>query len=172
MKPQDILVALKLVSCGDDPWSYTTLALALTMSPSEVHAAVKRLAQSHLLDLTQKPPRLLRAPFFEFLSHGLRYVFPSERGELSRGVPTAWSTAPLDAHFVATNEPPPVWPHPEGSVRGMSLQPLYKSAPDAALRDPQLHRLLALVDALREGGARERTLARRLLAEQLGVSAT
>ncbi len=75
LKSQDILVALKLVTLGDDPWAYNTLAVALGMSPSEVHAAVKRLAQSHLLDLTQKPPRLLRTPLLEFLSFGLRYVF-------------------------------------------------------------------------------------------------
>lgn len=171
LKSQDILVALKLVTLGDDPWAYNTLAVALGMSPSEVHAAVKRLAQSHLLDLSQKPPRLLRTPLLEFLSYGLRYVFPAERGELTRGVPTAWASAPLNQYFVASNDPPPVWPHPQGSVRGMVLLPLYKAAPAAALQDPELHILLALVDALREGRIRERELARRLLAEKLGESA-
>jgi hypothetical protein len=53
-----------------------------------------------------------------------------------------------------------VWPFPEGEHRGVTLEPLYKSAP-AALRDPFLYELLALIDALREGRVRERKLAER-----------
>ena len=170
LKPQDILVALKLVAVGNAPWSYTTLAVSLGMSPSEVHSAVKRLAQSRLVETGKDQPRLLRAPLSEFLCHGLKYVFPAEHGELTRGIPTAWATAPLDKLFVAGAEPPPVWPHPQGSARGMTFQPLYKAAPSAAMRDPALHELLALVDALRDGRVREREAARRLLAERLGVS--
>jgi hypothetical protein len=52
-----------------------------------------------------------------------------------------------------------VWPHPDGDTRGLSLKPLYRSAPDAALRDRRLYMWLALTDALRTGDARVRTLA-------------
>ena len=53
----------------------------------------------------------------------------------------------------------PVWAHPAGSAKGPTLSPLYRTAPQAALADPALHRLLALLDALRTGRARERALA-------------
>ena len=43
------------------------------------------------------------------------------------------------------------------------LQPIYKDAPTAALNDPVLHRRLALLDGLRAGGARARTLSAKLL---------
>jgi hypothetical protein len=47
------------------------------------------------------------------------------------------------------------------------LVPLYRSAPDAALRDPALYEWLALVDALRSGKARERRMAGEELARRL-----
>ena len=56
-----------------------------------------------------------------------------------------------------------MWPFPDGHHRGVSLDPLYKTAPAAALRDPFLYELLALIDALREGRARERKLAEKEL---------
>jgi hypothetical protein len=54
---------------------------------------------------------------------------------------------------------PPVWPYPEGPVRGIAFAPLHKNVPQAALADARLYELLALSDALREGRARERKLA-------------
>jgi hypothetical protein len=44
---------------------------------------------------------------------------------------------------------------------------LYKQAPKAALRDPVLYELLALADALRDGRARERKLAEKLIVGRL-----
>jgi len=48
----------------------------------------------------------------------------------------------------------PVWPWPDGDTRGIALEPLDKTAPIAALRDPVLYEFLALVDAIRDGRAR------------------
>ncbi|MEP7295621.1 MAG: hypothetical protein ABI702_05485 [Burkholderiales bacterium] len=51
MKPQDFLVALKLVALGDQHWTYARLAHELGMSASECHAAVQRgLASGLLMD--------------------------------------------------------------------------------------------------------------------------
>jgi len=47
------------------------------------------------------------------------------------------------------------------------VQPLYSSVPGAAARDAELYALLAWVDALRIGRARERNLAAKELAERL-----
>ena len=64
-------------------------------------------------------------------------------------------------------DPPPVWPHAEGSARGIALIPLYPSAPAAALRNAVLYENLALFDALRMGNARERGLAAQLFEERI-----
>ena len=49
LKPQDFLVALKLVAWGDRRWTYARLAQELGLSASEAHAAVKRGLLSGLL---------------------------------------------------------------------------------------------------------------------------
>jgi hypothetical protein len=137
------------------------------MSPSEVHAAVKRAQASRLLhgpELGERPN--LRA-IEEFLIHGLKYVFPAERGEPARGVPTSYAAEPLRQVIALGDEPPPVWPYPAGSQRGISFEPLYKQAPKAALRDPVLYEFLALADALRDGRARERKLAEEMMVSRL-----
>ena len=103
----------------------------------------------------------------EFLSHGLRYAFPPVRGSMVRGVPTGASAAPLKSRLLQDTEPPTVWPYAEGKVRGISLAPLYKGAPKAALRDPKFYNLLALCDAIRSGRTRERNLAVELLEKEI-----
>ena len=57
------------------------------------------------------------------------------------------------------NDMPPVWSDPEGTVRGFAIEPLHPSVPAAAKADAALYQLLALVDTLRIGHARERKLA-------------
>jgi hypothetical protein len=99
----------------------------------------------------------MKLSFLEFLQFGLRYVFPQQPGPAVRGVPTSHSAAPLKDQIQSTEEY--VWPYGKGKVRGHSILPLYPSVPEAALNDPKLHELLALVDALRVGRARERALA-------------
>jgi DNA-binding Lrp family transcriptional regulator len=159
LKPQDVYVALKIVAAQADRAPYSQLAAELVMSPSEVHASVQRAQSSHLLH----GPRLKNRPNFsaleEFLIHGLKYVFPPERGELTRGVPTSYAAEPLRSMIVQGNEPSPVWPYGEGKQRGIGFEPLYKTAPIAALRDPSFYEYLALADALRDGRVRERRIA-------------
>jgi hypothetical protein len=46
-----------------------------------------------------------------------------------------------------------------GKTRGYSFAPLYKTVPQAALRDPFLYQMLALLDAIRDGRSSERHLA-------------
>ena len=137
------------------------------MSSSEVHAAVKRAQASRLLHGAELGERPNYAAIEEFLIHGLKYAFPAERGELTRGVPTSYAAEPLRQVISLGDEPPPVWPYPTGTQRGISFQPLYKQAPEAALRDPVLYELLALADALRDGRARERKLAEEMMVSRL-----
>jgi hypothetical protein len=44
---------------------------------------------------------------------------------------------------------------------------LHKAAPKAARKDPALHELLALIDAVRDGRVRERQLAEKELIARL-----
>lgn len=60
-----------------------------------------------------------------------------------------------------------VWPDEEGGHMGTSLEPLHPAAPTAARANAQLYEMLALVDSLRVGKARERTMAARLLHDRL-----
>ena len=107
----------------------------------------------------------------EFLIHGVRYAYPADRGQLTRGMPTGYAAPPLNTLIVQPNEPPPVWPYAEGTVRGYSFSPLFPSVPLAASRDPALYELLALVDAVRDGRARERNLATKELVSRLALAA-
>ena len=99
--------------------------------------------------------------------HGVKYAFPAVRGEPTRGMPTGVGAEPLASLFPPSREPVPVWPAPEGNVRGYALEPLYGCVPGAAKRDPDLYALLALVDAIRCGRARERVLAETELLKRL-----
>lgn len=159
LKPQDVYVVLKIAAAGSRRAPYSHLAVALAMSPSEVHASVKRAQVSGLLHGPALDDRPNITALEEFSVHGLKYVFPAERGEWTRGVATSYAAPPLRALITLTDEPIPVWPYPEGRQRGVSLAPLYRTAPEAALRDQPFYELLALVDALRDGRIRERKIA-------------
>lgn len=157
LKPQDVMVLLKLAGSAQSP-SYHALADELGMSSSEVHQALKRCVTARLATRQDGRVRPLRPALLEFLTHGVRYAFAPERGGPTRGLPTLSAAPPLDRHIEAP-DPPPVWPDPEGPVRGFAFSPLYRSAPQAARKDAALYELLALVDAVRGGDARERKLA-------------
>ena len=167
LKPQDLLVVLKLWVSKGQRWTYPTLAQALKMSASEVHGAVKRAHSAGLLIEPKAESRPNPQALLEFLVHGVRYAFAPDRGERARGIPTGYAAPPLAEAFPDSDEPIPVWPHPQGKVRGESFSPLYRSAPDAALEDQELYELLALVDAMRGGRARDRNLAKKALTERI-----
>jgi hypothetical protein len=162
IKPQDVLVLLRLAARPETDWSYPKLAADLAMSASEVHASVRRAAHAGLF--VEAKRAVNRHALLEFLVHAVKYVFPAERGGVTRGLPTSYAAAPLRAHFRSSGELPPVWPDPDGTVRGEQLEPLYRSVPKAARADAQLYEWLALVDA---GRARERELAVKELRSRL-----
>jgi hypothetical protein len=159
LKPQDILAVLKLLTLQKQSWNYACLGVQLGMSPSQLHASVKRVLKSQLAVKMNDAvvPQLRNLE--EFIVHGMRYVFVPERGELTRGMPTAWAAQPLVEHFQIAGEVPPVWPDKDGDVRGEAFSPIYKLAPRAAQMDDKLYELLVIIDAIRGGRARERKLA-------------
>ena len=169
MQGQDIALLLRLAIQDGPRLRSKDLAESLSISPSEVSKALKRCADAGLLHVTGPEKRVNRSGLMEFLSHGLKYVFPPDRGPMVRGIPTAASAEPLKSRFLEDREPPAVWPYAGGKVRGISLVPLYKSAPKAALQDPRFYRVLTLCDAIRGGRTRERNLAVELLEKEINA---
>ncbi|MBU0747349.1 MAG: hypothetical protein KKB08_15910 [Gammaproteobacteria bacterium] len=208
LKPQDFLVALKLVAWGEQRWTYARLAQELGISVSEAHACIKRGLLAGLLLPNREPPpaastggpdanmmgsdlaaqepmgiyrvtrkRVRRAALpddaeaaadnpvrpharnlAEFALHGAKYAFPAVKLPLVAGVPTSHS-APAFAGVFAPGSTDFVWPHPNGTLRGVGIEPLHPAVPFAAMQDAKLYELLALFDALRVGKARERGMA-------------
>jgi hypothetical protein len=172
LRPQDLLVLLRLSLVEGAAPSYAELAADLGLTASEVHAAVARamLAKLARKDESGRPEVLLE-PLRLFVQHGARYCFPAVRGCITRGVPTSCAAQPLASQIVApASELPPVWPFKDGTVRGETLHPLYPSVSAAALRSPALYELLALFDAIRAGSPRERALAVKFLDERWSKS--
>jgi hypothetical protein len=167
LKPQDVVVVLKLCEFSGKRPPFAQIAAELSMSVSEVHGAVKRAQAAHLLHGPEFGERPNRRALEEFLVHGLKYVFPAQHGVMTRGMPTSYAAAPLRRFIKAGDEPLPVWPDPTGPVRGAAFEPLYPSVPEAAKRDSYLYELLALVDAIRDGRARERKMAEKELITRL-----
>jgi len=167
LKPQDLFVLLALISRSGVAASYPELAEQTGLAVSAVHAALKRAAVARLVLFEERRPGVLKPQLREFMLYGAKYAFPAVWGSLVRGVPTAYAAAPLDQSIVPSTDPVPVWPHPKGLVRGLSLAPLYPSVPEAALKDKKLYALLSLFDALRSGQTRERNAAVKLLEELL-----
>jgi hypothetical protein len=167
LKPQDLYVLLKIVALRNEEWSYLALARLLFMSSSEVHASIQRCHESRLLNIRKRLPR--KEALLEFLIHGVPFVYPAQRGSLTRGLPTSFAAEPLKSIVEQQLAIPPVWPFAEGPLTGYEVTPLHKSAPKAALLDSGFYELLVLVDALREGRARERQFARKELESRIAV---
>jgi len=163
LKPQDIVVLLKLVALGHSNWSYSMLASDLEMSQSEVHAATKRAVSAKLAhEIGSKIVPDIES-LLEFILHGLKYMCVPERGEMCVGVPTLFAAPSLQKTSPVKIDMPHVWPDPSAKVAGLSFSPLYKSVPKAAKKDNGLHTLLALVDAIRGGCAIEQPVAKNEL---------
>ncbi len=155
MRPQDIVVLLKISAKGSDKWQMKDIASELGISSSEVSESLHRSKIAGLIAADKK--KLMKASLIEFLKYGLKYVYPQKPGALVRGMPTAHSYSPLKA--MIRGKEAYVWSWADGKVRGQSIQPLIPSVPKACSKDKKLYELLALTDALRVGKTREQSLA-------------
>ena len=81
-------------------------------------------------------------------------------------MPTAHSAPPL-SNMLQSDQDIYVWADPNGNARGITVKPLYRSVPLAASQDQELYEYLSLVDAVRIGRAREKTIAEDMLAEKI-----
>lgn len=164
LRPHDVAIALELAMHPGE--GFVPLARAVDLSLSEAHGAVERLVTAKLLSHEER--RIRGTALLDFLVSGVPHAFPAVIGPETRGVPTAATAEPLTREF--PNAVRYVWPAAQGRERGQALTPLYPKAVQAAGRQPALHALLALVDAVRAGSARERNRAVEMLRERLAGS--
>jgi hypothetical protein len=163
LKPQDLAIAFKLVCHTGQRLPYARLAKEMYLSAFEAHSCVARLTSARLMAEISGEKKVVLSSFLPFVLAGASHFFPPVQGQVTVGIPTAYAIESFNKHFANTSDLPPVWPHPEGKVRGASLLPLYPKLPLAALEDKALYDLLALFDILRIGQAREKKIATRLL---------
>lgn len=164
MRPQDIVVLLKIVSIHNQQWRNIDIANALQVSPSEVSEALNRCRIAGLIDSKKRSVHI--NSFKEFLLYGLKYVFPVEPGAVVKGIPTAHSASPINEH-IASGGDVYVWPYAKGNQRGQSIEPLYKTLPAIIQEDKLFYELLAIIDTIRVGRARELKIAIEELEKRL-----
>jgi len=156
MRPQDIVILLKVLSLQHKEWLSIDIASFLRISPSEVSESLNRSDIAGLIDKNKKNVNV--RSFKEFLVYGLKYVFPAQPGAIVRGIPTAHSAPPI-SEFISQGQEKYVWPFAKGNARGQTIEPLYKTVPLVALDDILLYQLLVITDTLRIGRAREVKIA-------------
>ncbi len=165
MRPQDIVILLKIITFNENDWYMKDIANDLFISSSEVSQSLKRSVMAGLISSNKR--RVMKFSLYDFLVYGIKYVYPVKPGSMVRGVKTSHSAPPL-SEVIDSNEIY-VWSYVEGDARGFAIEPLHPNVPIACLKDEKLYELLALVDAIRIGNKREFQLATSILKQRLEV---
>lgn len=162
IKPQDIALLAKLLA-NKEPKRQIDLAVELGISQGEIAKSLARLKSAHLV----QDKRVNRSAALEFIIHAVKYVFPIELGPLAAGVPTAISAAPHKKMVVHHDSDNYVWPFSHGKMRGQVIKPFYPKLAEAALKDEKFYEIMAAIEILRMGRARERKLAEQFLEKKV-----
>lgn len=155
MRPQDIVILLKIISKGNTPWRHQDLSNELFISQSEISESLNRNQFAGLIGGDKK--KVHRQSLLNFIEYGLRYVYPAKPGSMVNGIYTAHSHPFMQQQF--KSEINYVWPAERGPVRGLSIEPLYKEVVKAVILDENLYKMLALIDVVRVGRMRELQIA-------------
>jgi hypothetical protein len=165
LQPSDIYVLCGLAAADEPSWTYRDLAKRLGVPHAMVQRALQRARDADLYSSESRSVH--RWNLEEFLLHSVRFVAPVKLGAVVPGVPAAWAAPPVSRRIRESGELPPVWPAARAQVRGQSLAPLHPSAVAAVEDFPRLGELLAIVDSLRAGDVRVRSVASKMLVEFL-----
>ena len=94
LRPQEVVLVLKLVAADSTGWSFARLGKELSMSTSHAFGSALRAQTANLLSISAAPPspprgrgvlfEPQRSNLKEFLIHGVKYAFPVEHGSYSR----------------------------------------------------------------------------------------
>lgn len=176
LKPQDMLVLVRLLIARkrQEVVTYPQLSQWTGLSASETHASVRRATACGLLTgmlangVGAFPWSPAPAACQEFLLHGLKYVFPLEIGVVQRGIPTGTSAPGMNEGSQSVLEGDTwVWPHADGTEKGIGIKPLYRTVPQVVRSDEMLHQAMAALDLLRCSSHRPRRLGENWLKENL-----
>ncbi len=176
LKPQDVVLLLKILIKDKMPWTQPGIASELCMSASEVNAGIKRLKTCGLIEPDSPENKLsanwqvIKPRLKEFLLHGIKYTFPAQKAEPVCGIPTSLAHNALQPHFQNAGQDGqllPVWPEHSSKVQGFTLKPLYPSVIKAIQSDADLYEWLAIVDALRDWQNPEPEVAKVLCRDKL-----
>lgn len=170
MRPVDIVVLVYLYveqsrrnsrsHFDSELWTYQSLADALLLPKSSLFRSIQNAEAGRLLN----NKRLNEARFIHFLMYGVPVIFPVTTGSMDIGTPTSMTANLFGSAYQLVSTTPHIWPNPNGQIKGIAIEPLHASAVGLAERDSDAHRLLAAVDGLRLGGARETEMALSFLA--------
>lgn len=163
MRPQDIVILMKITTMDSESWQLKDVANSLYISNSEVSESLERSLYAGLVDYDKR--NVQRGNLLDFLVHGMKYVFPAKPGTIVRGMPTAHSHSFMK-EFISS-EQAYVWASAEGSVLGQAIEPFYANQAKAAAEDEALYQCLALLDVIRVGKLREKAIAEDALKDHL-----
>lgn len=174
LQPVDCVMLLKLIAKRRERLTHRDLADELYLSRATVSVSIRRLFQSGLLRNDSNDEKVM--PIFaaseELIIHAIKYFFPAEIGKFTKGIPTGIAAPIFEGKLVLGNDPIFVWPYEKGTHKGMALEPLISNVPKSVYvnQDEDFYTLLALVDTIRVGRARERNIAIKILKEVLNES--
>ncbi len=110
MRPQDIVILLKIISKGNQPWQNKDLAAELFISQSEISDSLNRSLVAGLVNADKK--KVFKKSLLEFIEYGLHYVFPAIPSTEVNGIYTAHARPFMKENFFS--ETAYVWPQPRG----------------------------------------------------------
>lgn len=134
MRPQDIVILLKILTIDNDDWQFRYLPASLDLSVSEISESLVRSQIAVLVNQARR--KVYRNSLWEFIEHGIQYVFPQQPGTMVTGVPTAHSYTEFKKKIMSDLDY--VWPDENGNTRGLAIKPLYKGVPTAVSSDHNL----------------------------------
>jgi len=139
----------------------------LEISESEVSESLYRSAYAGLVE-DVKLKKINKRALLDFVLCGLKYVFPAHPGAIGRGIPTAHSAQPLKEKIVSDENY--IWEHPNGTMRGQIIKPLFNSVPFVVENSQNLYELMSLIDGIRTGSPRIVSLATEMLEKRINNS--
>jgi hypothetical protein len=131
------------------------------ISKSQISLSLNRMYNVGLAKIDRKLqlPKTNTQALLEFIAYGIKYVFPVKEGEITRGIATSIAAPVLRGKLMTSGDLPPVWPYAKGKTKGMAIEPLHSNIFKTVQKDKRMYAMLALVDAIRIGHARERNVA-------------
>ncbi|ESX65719.1 hypothetical protein X759_28410 [Mesorhizobium sp. LSHC420B00] len=85
-----------------------------------------------------------RRKLHNFIDDGLKFVFPAKAGGITRGMPAAFAAPMLKGLLISGGEYIHIWQFAEGRDMGQSIEPLFKSVPEAVPKDERPTNILRL----------------------------